>query len=94
MAGQANKRRPRRDLDKGDLASSAILVMTVLLLFAVAVTLFFGSGYVIASIASNPMFNVVSAKAELPTSIPRPMTKIDLMSFLTPTPAPDAHPNT
>ncbi|MCL5263990.1 MAG: SH3 domain-containing protein [Chloroflexi bacterium] len=77
--------------DGVDITVSAVFVITMLLFAAVGITLFFGSAIVISGFSSNPMLNVISAKAELPTSIPKPVTRIDLTS-LTPRPAPTITP--
>jgi hypothetical protein len=67
-----------------DITSSAVFVIALILLFAVGGSLFFGSSIVISAVSSNPMLNIVSAQAQIPTSIPRPNTTIS-----TPTPTPD-----
>lgn len=91
MASNSTSQVPDQDTDAGDIGSSAIFITTVLLLFAVALALFFGTRFVISGVTSNPMFNFINAKAELPASIPKPSTKIDLTS-LTPTPQPSPTP--
>ncbi len=91
MVRKNNNGAPDDDSDFGDLGAGAIFVVAVLLLFAVGVVLFLGSSQVIAGVASNPVFAIVTSKAEIPDSIPTPRSRIDPAS-LTPTPGPQPTP--
>ncbi|MBI2953820.1 MAG: hypothetical protein HYY30_05870 [Chloroflexi bacterium] len=95
MAYRFDGSAPEKDPDVSDVGSGAIFIITVLLLFAVAVTLFWGSGFVISAVASNPMFNILTSKSELPTSIAKPNVQLSLAEptpTVEPTPVPEPTP--